>query len=821
MINSLHESKMKLLCIIVVINLVIGTVCSCPKDVCMCKWKGGKQNVECSGKSLADIPDGMDPGTQVLNFTGNNLQYLANERFLQMDLTNLQKIFLSRNQVTRIHEKAFSGLSNLVELDLAENMLTTVPTDTFRDYASLMRLTLSGNPIRELRPNAFRHLSFLTTLEMSNCQLNNVSSEAFIGLDNLEWLKLDGNRITTILGNHILPQSLHGINMQGNPWNCNCQMMDLHAWLVKFNVPQQGDGPTCATPPRLAGEAVKQLQSDDLACLPEITPTTLYLEISEGRNISLLCKITASPEASVSWWFQGQILQNDSLLAPNLHLYYYIEEGLEEKRSELFIYNTNPEDNGTFSCIAENPAGRIQANYTIRVIVKEEPVVEEITFSYEHFIIIIVGAGVAAFLLVLCCCCIILRCRRKTRQTRKRQESVKDTNMQLQSNQIKCSSIMNNSHEPVPILKNGNLNSQPQDLMLYVTQSVQNQNNDVPAVSSSQYCSPPSMRNYQEQNPDLINDAESVKGRLKAETDDTGSDHGSVGPISLQGSCDNGYHPNAKLLRATPQRYNPMATLPRNLNKDLYQHQVDVHLNPGCFLGQDGYPVEYRLQGVPVMPHLIPTQTNNQVNYYRTLPHKPKTSSANHGVRFSMEAEFLGRSTASPFDTYNFAKDIRYTAEGYPRQPKQVAFADQQQFPSPPEGYKGDIGMLGSPVAVTGANGTTVLCTAVVAPPALQQWPPCLPGYHSQIVPIKTQSMEPKRYPSPSLLSPNSTQMNKRCVGAQTSTIDKDTIPEQQEEEAEEGSASGDDVKLRHLTGPLADSPDEGYVGDGQDTTDI
>lgn len=804
------EFKMKWFCMfIVLMSIAIKAACTCPSDVCICKWKGGKQSVECGGKFLADLPDNMDPGTQVLNFTGNNLQYLMSERFLKMDLINLQKIYLSRNQLTRIHDKAFRGLSNLVELDLSENMLTVIPSESFQDYSSLMRLILNGNPIRELKSNAFKHLSFLTTLELSNCQLSQVEDEAFIGLDNLEWLKLDGNRIQTLRGNHILPQSLHGINMQGNRWNCDCKMIDLHAWLVNYNVPQEED-PKCNYPERLAGEVIKFLKADDLACLPDITPTTLYLEISEGRNISLLCKITAIPEATVSWWFQGQILQNDSFLAPNLHLYYYIEEGVDEKRTELFIYNANVDDNGTFTCVAENSAGRTQANYTIRVIVKEEPVVEEITFSYEHFLIIIVGAGVAAFFIVLICCCLILKCRRKSKRNRKRKENGKDTSMQLQSNQIKCSSIMADGRDPIPILKNGNLTSQQQDLMLYVTQNAQNLNHEIPSVGSSQYCSPPSMRNYQEQNPDLINDAESVKSRLKADIDDVTSEHGSIGPNSIQGShasCENGYHPSAKLLRTTSQqRYNPMATLPRGMNKDLYQHQVDVHLNPGCFLGQDAFPGDYRMHGVPMMPHLI-SQPSNQVNYYRTLPHKPKTqSAASHGVRFSMEAEFLNRTSTPPFDTYNLTKDIRYTAEGYPtqKQQKQVAFADQQ-FPSPPDGYKSDIIQ-----PTVGIISSSSVCST--AP--LQQWPPCLPGYHSQIVPIKTQGTEQKRYPSPSLMSPTTMTMSKRCVSAQTNSLDNDVIPEQQEEET---TANENNGKLRHLTGPLADSPDEGYVGDNQD----
>ena len=88
--------------------------------------------MECGGQQLPALPEGMDPGTQVLNFSGNSLQVLQSERFLRMDLLNLQKIHLSRNQLIRIHEKAFRGLTNLVELDLSDNMLPLVPSETFQ-----------------------------------------------------------------------------------------------------------------------------------------------------------------------------------------------------------------------------------------------------------------------------------------------------------------------------------------------------------------------------------------------------------------------------------------------------------------------------------------------------------------------------------------------------------------------------------------------------------------------------------------------------------------------------------------------------------------
>lgn len=891
--------------VIILISVTIKMVYNCPTDVCVCKWKGGKQTVECSSSFLENIPTNIDPGTQVLNFTGNSLQILKSDRFFEMNLINLQKIYLCRNQLTRIHDKAFRGLSNLVELDLADNMLTTIPTETFQDYSSLMRLTLNGNPIRELKSNAFRYLSFLTTLELSNCQIERIDDEAFFGMDNLEWLKLDGNRIGTIKGGNILPKSLHGINLYSNRWNCDCNMIDLHAWLINYNIPQQIEDPKCLYPAKLSGQVIKYLKTEELACLPDITPTTLYLELSEGRNISLLCKISAIPEAQISWWFQGQILQNDSFVSPNFHLYYFIEDNAKEKRSELFIYNTKSENSGTFSCVAENFAGRAQTNYTIRVIVKGEPIPEPISFSYRYFMITIIGAGVAGFVIVLIVCCLILKCiSRSRRRGHKKRKSSKDSAIHFQNS--KNSSIIGERHHgQMPIIKsNGGINMPTQqDTVMLLNQNLSCDKVDIASSATTsatnQYgngnngngsgggnglgnCGPFSPRMFYDQNPDLINDAESVKGRMiKNDHDETGSVSSSIHDKSMI------YEPSAchrntnNMMTVSMQNTNSntkmnsmTATLPRGIIKDSsYQHQVDVHLNPGCFLDHDGgYPVTYRLHSVPIMPHLMP-QMDNKVNMYRTLPHKSKhhnqyqlqhdkslspLPSQSVGVGscggYSMETQFVTQSSSSPFDVYAYS-NMRYTAEGYPRQSKQVAFADQQQFPSPPEGYK-----LTQPLPL---NATTP-CNS----PPLQQWPPCLPGYHqTQIVPIKIQNTD-GAYGTTTLSS-----SIKRCVAAQPSTSSASSVdgncststsaadennlhhhhyhhhqqqqPQQQQHQqhqqqpnrsnltntdddsvsAASSSTATDDNnatnQVKHLVGPLADSPDEGYVGDSQDGLDI
>ncbi|XP_053696149.1 uncharacterized protein LOC128743574 [Sabethes cyaneus] len=810
----------------------------CPSEVCVCKWKGGKQTVECGGRGLNRIPEGMDPGTQVLNFSGNGLTILQSERLKRMDLINLQKIYMARNQLIKIHDRAFKGLTNLVELDLSENMLSVVPTETFADYPALMRLSLSGNPIRALRTNAFKHLSFLTTLELSNCQIELVEDEAFIGMDNLEWLRLDGNRITNIQGNHVLPESLHGINLQANRWQCDCHLLDIHTWLNSFNVPQREE-PKCSGPHRLAGQVIRNIHQEDLACLPVITPDALYREIAEGRNMTLTCKISAIPEASVSWWFQGQMLQNDSLLAPNLHLYHYNDEaGGEEKRSELLIFNTSPDDNGTFSCVAENSAGRVQANYTLHVIVKEEPVVEEVTFSQEYFLIIVGVSAATGFLLFLTICLIICKCSRRGGRRNAGKKARGKSNSDTTSSSQKCSSITNDIGEPLTCSKiNGSVGigeNNQQDVVLYLNTT----NNldkaglgNLALGSSVQFCSPPSARSYQEQNPDLINDAESgnkTRGRPETLDSDMGEndpdEHNSVQDSNSEASFQQNYFQPSMGIRPVVPRFSALSTLPRGINKDMYQHQVDIHLSPGCFLDQNGFPIELNLmaQGEPT------------VNYYRTLPHN-RGQKGQPKVRYSNDAEFITR-TSQTYQLYGgIPADIRYTAEGYPQQAGGES-TSASQFPSPPEGYKAEPGGVKQ---LTYMNAPAAICVGATPP---QQWPSFLPGYHpAQLIPITGQvGSDFNRYlPPPALTgaassqtsssssSPTGAPVLKKCVGAQTMELhDKDVIPEQREDEEEDDEDNGTDresgnAKLRHLTGPLADSPDEGYVGDSHETTDI
>lgn len=291
-------------------------VLACP-GACSCKWKAGKEWVECAGRGLQGLPQGAREETQVLDLSNNQLLSLEADCFFALRLVNLQRLYLSRSRLRRIAPRAFIGLQGLVELDLSDNELEKVPSDSFTSIANLMRLSMAGNPLNEIRRGSFRHLGQLSFLELSRCQIRYVEAEAFIGLHALEWLRLNDNSLTS-LSQDALPASkapLHGLPLHGNPWRCDCLLQGLRSWLEisQAQAPQEAE-PSCTEPPRLKGRRLRTLKAHELACAPELKlclPDTLHL--IQGENASLSCKVSANPKPTILW-----LLNNEPLSLPSV-----------------------------------------------------------------------------------------------------------------------------------------------------------------------------------------------------------------------------------------------------------------------------------------------------------------------------------------------------------------------------------------------------------------------------------------------------------------------------------------------------------------------
>lgn len=340
------------------------------QTVCACKWKGGKQTVECIDRALIAIPENIDPNTQVLDMSGNNLQILPRDTFIKTNLVNLQKIYLRNCRLGQIDDDAFKGLTNLVELDLSHNLLTGIPSATLVHIPSLRELTMASNPIQKVDGHAFRMTHSLTKLDLSHCDIQTIAPEAFKGLNSLHSLKLNGNKLSELRPRTIETLSkLHGVELHDNPWLCDCRLRAAKIWLTDNNIPCPV-APICSGgPERVIDRTFGELSIDDFACRPEIMPVSRFIEATTGENATIICRTSAVPSANVNWYWNGRLLVNASAFSSYQKVYIY-EDGEFEKRSRLILTNAQETDSSEFYCVADNRAGSAEANFTLHVAMR-------------------------------------------------------------------------------------------------------------------------------------------------------------------------------------------------------------------------------------------------------------------------------------------------------------------------------------------------------------------------------------------------------------------------------------------------------------------
>ncbi|XP_059485243.1 uncharacterized protein LOC132202386 isoform X2 [Neocloeon triangulifer] len=392
----------------------------CPR-ACECKWKNGKESVLCVNSNLSVIPDELDAGTQVLDFTGNALVEISRDAFSDAGLTNLQKIYLARCRIKSLHRFAFRKLTNLVELDLSFNQLTAVPSHIFESISELREIKLSGNPIQRVSNDAFRKVPQLVRLELSECRIGTLEQRAFGGLEkSLTFLKMDQNQLVTIKASTLTElKSMAGLDLHGNPWNCSCSLRPLREWMLSVKIPYSVP-PTCNSPARVSGKSWDKLELDDFACVPEIAANVLVTKAIEGNNVTMSCKIDGVPEPKVKWFWKNRVIANLTGSAFNRKTYVLQELGETEKASNLTILSAEIQDAGVYVCSAENKAGKVEANVTLAMSRRapEPPVTGRVVVAG----IIVAALFVVALSLVVVCACTIRRKNNMRTERRRRRE---------------------------------------------------------------------------------------------------------------------------------------------------------------------------------------------------------------------------------------------------------------------------------------------------------------------------------------------------------------------------------------------------------------
>ncbi|KAM8938666.1 leucine-rich repeat-containing G-protein coupled receptor 4 [Pelodytes ibericus] len=209
----------------------------CPVP-CRCDWDGG---VDCSGRGLVSVPDGVSALTHSLDISMNNITKLPEDAFkgfpyleelrlagndlsfihpmalsglkelkvltLQnnqlktvpsealKELTSLQSLRLDANHIVTVPDDSFEGLLQLRHLWLDDNSLTDIPIRPLGNLPSLQALTLALNKISHIPDFAFSNLSSLVVLHLHNNKIRTLGQHCFAGLDNLEALDLNYNNL--------------------------------------------------------------------------------------------------------------------------------------------------------------------------------------------------------------------------------------------------------------------------------------------------------------------------------------------------------------------------------------------------------------------------------------------------------------------------------------------------------------------------------------------------------------------------------------------------------------------------------------------------
>ncbi|KAK0079467.1 hypothetical protein PV325_001242 [Microctonus aethiopoides] len=347
----------------------------------------------------------------------------------------------------------------------------------------------------------------------------------------------------------------------------------------------------------------------------------------------------------------------------------------------LYIYGADKTDEGIFTCIAENTAGSVEANLSLRVRFQERSTVEPAFENPGTGYVAAVAAGALVGTLLALGCVIgsVIFCT-KRRRDQKRNAKTLSSQSKIVSPVVKENDTLSHKGESVNLNFDQQQQQQQQQQSIYTGREVVRTSSLDRRETVSAYRSP--VPKYLTE-PDLINE---------------------VYPSSnLQ---DNGENYNL---------YQRQITEPRQIldygdtRYSLQPTTIDPRSNLShlSYLDHDGYPLNF---GLPKIPF------NANCTLPRLRQRIPEGSAVAPPARYSREAEFLARSAGYNPNAIPHS-DARYTIDGYPyavshqpitspvRQPLQIPPVispisplspgialplDVPFIPSPPAAYRGE-----------------------------------------------------------------------------------------------------------------------------------
>ncbi|CAH1254242.1 insulin-like growth factor-binding protein complex acid labile subunit isoform X5 [Branchiostoma lanceolatum] len=282
-------------------------------------------------------------------------------------VSRLVNLDLSGNEFTTLEYGDFDNLTNIQDLNLSANKLTTVPVEALAiaNMSALRSLDLSYNPIVYVGPHTFGPQ--LVEVKLEKTKLRIIDGAAFNNSPNVNRLTLNNNYLQYLPETVFQPLTYYGdyetLDLDGNPWVCDCQLAGYSAWL---KTPKASAIPDlhCMSPPSLAENSLRRVPTNWLNCScvteesPRIDTGGSTSSVAAGDEAVLRCKVNACPGAAVLWTApRGLSLTSDSEF-PNIHV---------QSDGTLVVAAVTPGDAGLYTCMAVNAFGTAEAGVVLKV----------------------------------------------------------------------------------------------------------------------------------------------------------------------------------------------------------------------------------------------------------------------------------------------------------------------------------------------------------------------------------------------------------------------------------------------------------------------
>jgi len=112
--------------------------------------------------------------------------------------TRLTWLYLDHNQLDRLTQPMFAGMSHLKFLSAGNNQIINVEVDAFQPVPRLVTLLLQNNRIRRLESGVFKALKGLRHLNIASNHIHVLQGDVFHGLDRVGDINVDDNELVEV-----------------------------------------------------------------------------------------------------------------------------------------------------------------------------------------------------------------------------------------------------------------------------------------------------------------------------------------------------------------------------------------------------------------------------------------------------------------------------------------------------------------------------------------------------------------------------------------------------------------------------------------------